>query len=165
MFWCLSCSITGELRKYPAFWTLDEIMDIIRGIPSTRPFCEKLEHIPDFEKFLGNMDPAAPLVEGVKNMTKENYNIKIFANQGVNEVVPTQPSLRPTPFAPPHDRALAERPPTSCAMFVCLFACSAAWAAERCATTQCRPCTCIVCWRPHGAQSHGRRLPLETSRV
>jgi hypothetical protein len=65
------------LRNYGAdIWTPDEMMEVIRGM-SCKPTCEELTYVPDFDAYFGNTDLSDPVSEGIKNTTKENYQIKI----------------------------------------------------------------------------------------
>ena len=52
------------------------MMEVIRGM-SCKPTCEELTYVPDFDAYFGNEDLNDPVSEGIKNTTKENYQIKI----------------------------------------------------------------------------------------
>ena len=56
-------------------------MEVIRGM-SCKPTCEELTYVPDFDAYFGNTDLSDPVSEGIKNTTKENYQIKITLNAG-----------------------------------------------------------------------------------
>ena len=64
------------MRSYGECWTPDEMLEVIRGM-SCKPTCEELTYVPDFDAYFGNTDLSDPVSEGIKNTTKENYQIKI----------------------------------------------------------------------------------------
>jgi hypothetical protein len=82
----LNHRVTTALRDHGEFYTLDEIMEVVRRISSTKPKCEKLDYVLDFEAFFANLDNKDPITSGIKNMNFANYNIKISANEGALDI-------------------------------------------------------------------------------